>query len=248
MKYQPNTSNYHYDYKNKCDCSEDDKCGCDFPNNMPHNFTQDYNEKTSTYPKIAILGKQAPNFIAPAILGDNTIVQHFNLYKYVKNYNAILFFYPEDFSFSCPSELLMLNQEINAFTKRDTKIIAISTDELGSHIAWKNMPPQKDGISDIIFPLIADFTKSISKSYQVLTTKETPLRATFILDKQQIIRHVSLNDNAIWRNPTELFRIIDIINNFKNNSTNCPKNWKQNFPFERPTRKSIYQTYSPPID
>ena len=88
MKYQPNTSNYHYDYKNKCDCSEDDKCGCDFPNNMPHNFTQDYNEKTAIYPKIAILGKQAPNFIAPAILGDNTIVQHFNLYKYVKNYNC----------------------------------------------------------------------------------------------------------------------------------------------------------------
>ena len=79
MKYQPNTSNFHYDYANKCDCSEDDKCGCDYPNNMPHNFTNDYLKKIPPHPKTAILGKQAPNFIAPAILGDNTIIQHFNL-------------------------------------------------------------------------------------------------------------------------------------------------------------------------
>ena len=248
MKYQPNSSDCHYDYQNKCDCSEDDKCGCDYPNNIPHNFTDDCNLNQTTFPKIAILGKQAPNFIAPAILGDNTLIKNFNLYKYTKNHNAILFFYPEDFSFTCPSELLMLNQETNAFAKRNTKVIAISTDEIGTHIAWKELPPKKDGISDIIFPLISDSSKKISKSYQVLTTKETPLRATFILDKQQIIRHVSLNDNIIWRNPTELFRIVDIINNHKNSPSNCPRNWKQNFPFERPERKNIIDSYSFPPD
>lgn len=240
-----NTSTCHYDYQNKCDCSEDDNCGCSFPNNMPHDYTSDcFADKTQATEQTVAIGSLAPDFTAPAILSDNTIVEHFNLHKYISDHNVILFFYPEDFSFTCPSELLMLNQEISAFTQRNTKIIAISTDSIFTHIAWKQLPPQKDGISDISFPLIADTNKEISQIYKVLNKYEQAHRVTFIIDTNKTIKHISLNDSIIWRTPDEFLRIIDIINQKQNSNNTCPQGWKQNFPHERPEALSIIDMYT----
>lgn len=257
------TPNCHYDYANKCDCSEDDKCGCDFPNNMSHDYSSECNMENvktlpqnkdlfnnthinnqSISPNTAVIGRTAPDFTAPAILSDNTMIEHFNLYKYAKNHITVLFFYPEDFTFTCPSELIMLNNELNAFNKRNAKVLGISTDSIFSHLSWKELPPEKDGIADISFPLIADLEKNISKAYGILNQKETAGRATFILDKAQIIRHISVNDYNIWRNPTEILRIIDIINQQTNDITACPTGWKQNFPFERPVPENITEIYT----
>lgn len=265
----------HYDYANKCECSEDDKCGCDYPNNLPHNFslsclegkeleevatqllptrllkdlpTPDIEyfaadtDKTKAALK-AVLGGKAPDFTAPAVLSDNTLVKHFNLYRYIEGHIGVLFFYPEDFSFTCPSELLMLNKELNAFNNRNVKVLAISTDSAQSHLSWKELPPHKDGIADIAFPLIADFDKRISSAYQVLNKKETAVRATFILDEKKVIRHISLNDGGIWRNPEEILRITDILNHKGEGITNCPSGWKQNFFFERPEPESLMEIY-----
>lgn len=270
MENKDNT-NCHYDYANKCDCSEDDKCGCDFPNNLPHNFSlsclnKEELEIVATQPLAttvqnkeepllnvdeptpvsspAALGKRTPDFTAPAILSDNTLIKHFNLYKYIEGHNAVLFFYPEDFSFTCPSELLMLNEELNAFTIRNTKIIGISTDSIYSHLSWKELPRHKDGIPDLSFPLIADLDKEISTAYQVLNKKETALRTTFIIDTQKIIRHISLNDANLHRTPAEMLRLIDIINLKQDSITNCPKGWKQNFFFERPEQTNFAEMFS----
>lgn len=267
----------HYDYANKCDCSEDDKCGCSFPNNIAHDYSSDcfnqeddlsaaaqnntaetgtftsfFYENTATshlnaaldYTHTPAIGTEAPDFTAPAILNDDTMVEHFNFYKYTQNQNTVLFFYPEDFSFTCPSELLMLNKNLPAFAKRDTKILGISTDSVYSHLAWKQLPPVADGIADISFPLIADLDKHISKHYGILNKKETARRATFIIDKQKIIRHMAIYDAKLWRSPEEIIRILDIINHKTDDITACPRGWKQNFFFERPEPETMYEMFS----
>lgn len=240
------TSDCHYDYANKCDCSEDDKCGCTFPNNLAHDYSPGcFEEKEPLHPHMELtVGMAAPDFTAPAVLSDNTLVEHFNFYKYTRGKLAVLFFYPEDFSFTCPSELLMLNRELNAFSKRNTRVLAISTDSVHSHLAWKELPPEKDGVSDINFPMIADLDKKISAHYGILSKKETALRATVIIDEKKIIRHMSINDNKIWRNPEETLRILDILNQKDDTLTSCPKGWKQNFFFERPEPESLTEMFS----
>lgn len=245
MKQKDDTTSYGYDYNNKCDCSDDDNCGCDYPNNMERNFGYKTTSKTEDI-KVsaqALIGSPAPDFTAEALLSNNTLVERFNLRQYLTNRIGILFFYPEDFSFTCPSELLMLNQELNAFNRRNAKILAISTDSIYSHLAWKELPPHKDGIADISFPLIADTNKKISQTYHVLNKKLTANRATFIIDKDFIIKHISINDNKVWRNPTEILRIIDILNYKGDGITNCPPGWKQNFAHERPEAESISEMY-----
>ena len=232
-----------YDYANKCDCSEDDNCGCDYPNNMDRNFSTHHEFSHKDTP-LATIGKPAPDFTAEALLSNNTIIKHFNFYKYTQGHITVLFFYPEDFSFTCPSELLMLNTELNAFNRRGAKILGISTDTIHSHLTWKELPPHKDGISDISYPLIADSSKNICSSYGVLTPKGIAQRATFIIDENRIIRHISLNDNKIWRNPTEIIRIIDILNYKGDGTTNCPPGWKQNFSYERPEPQTLTEIYA----
>jgi len=248
MKKTSDTECYGYDYANKCDCADDDNCGCDYPNNMKRNFDNNCTNETclnkvSKSPHI-LIGQQAPNFTTEALLSNNTVIEHFNFYKYTQGHIAVLFFYPEDFSFTCPSELLMLNNELNAFNRRGAKILAISTDTIHSHLTWKELPPHKDGIADISYPLIADSDKEISRTYNVLASKGTAHRATFIIDENRLIRHISLNDNKVWRNPTEIIRIIDILNYKGDGMTNCPPGWKQNFSYERPEPQTISELYA----
>lgn len=246
MKQTSDKHTYSYNYGNKCDCSDDDNCGCDFPNNIAHNF-ENHNQtahQNLILSKQAFIGHPAPDFTARALLSNNTFVESFNLYRYTQGHITVLFFYPEDFSFTCPSELLMLNQELNAFNRRGAKILAISTDSIYTHIAWKELPPSKDGIADVSFPLIADENKIITKTYGVLDKKEVAARATFILDEQHIIRHIAINDNKVWRNPTEIIRIIDILNYKGDGYTNCPPGWKQNFAHERPEQQTLSEMYS----
>ena len=242
MKKTTENQSYGYDYQNKCDCSDDDNCGCDYPNNMERNFDSPYTEKIKA--SVNIISKQAPDFTAPALLSNNMLIERFNFYKYTQGHIAVLFFYPEDFTFTCPSELLMLNQELNAFNRRGAKILAISTDTIHSHLTWKELPPHKDGISDISFPLIADEDRKISAAYHILSPRGTAHRATFIIDENRLIRHLSLNDNKIWRNPTEIIRIIDILNHKGDGITNCPPGWKQNFSYERPEPQSLTEIYA----
>ena len=248
MRKKSNFRAYGYDYANKCDCSDDDNCGCDFPNNMERNFddctcgdTLDFTPKPT---KKATIGHLAPNFTAEAILSNNTIIEKLNFHKYTLGHIAVLFFYPEDFTFTCPSELLMLNGELNAFNRRSVKILAISTDTIHSHLTWKELPPHKDGVADISYPLISDSDKAISSAYGVLSPKGTAYRATVIIDEQKIIRHISLNDNKVWRNPTEIIRIIDILNYKGDGMTNCPPGWKQNFSYERPEPQTLTELYA----
>ena len=157
-----------------------------------------------------LVGKEAPDFTAQAVMGDNSIKADFNLKSFIKGKIGIVFFYPLDFTFVCPSE-----------------IIGVSVDSQYSHYAWKNTPVDKGGIGNIRFPLVADLTKSIARSYDVLTGDAIAYRGTFMIDKKGIVRHQVVNDLPLGRNVDEAIRMVDALNFHEEHGEVCPANWKK---------------------
>ncbi len=187
-----------------------------------------------------LIKKKAPNFIAKSITPKNNIIKNFNFKKEIKNKNCLLFFWPLDFSFICPTEILSLNYKYKEFKKKNTKIIGISTDSVYTHLAWKNTPIEKGGIgNNIKFNLISDLNKEIQKLYKVNYKNSYSLRATFLIDKKRVIKHISINDFHIGRNIDEILRLIDAINIYNSSKELCPAQWKINKNTIKPNNKSI---------
>src|ERR1700722_2204445 len=148
-----------------------------------------------------LVGKAAPDFTAKAILPDNSIEESFNLLNYLgikkdasgkvtkKGKLGVLFFYPLDFTFVCPSEIIAFHNRIKEFKLRKTEVIGVSVDSHFTHLAWKNTPVEKGGIGNVQFPLVADLTKSIARDYDVLMGDAIALRGTFLIDEKGIVRH-----------------------------------------------------------
>ena len=174
------------------------------------------------------IGQKAPDFIAKAVMPDNHIEDKFTLHQYIHNKKAILFFYPLDFTFVCPSELIALNNRIGQFTdSRSTKVIGISIDSHFCHLAWKNTSPNKGGIGNVHFPLVADLNKSIAQSYGVLNPDGIAYRGTILIDEDLIIRHMSVNDLPLGRNIDEILRLLDAWEHFKEYGEVCPAGWNK---------------------
>ncbi len=186
-----------------------------------------------------LIKKKAPNFIAQAISKKNKIINNYNLKKKIKNKNCILFFWPLDFSFVCPTEILSLNYRYKEFKKRNTKIIGISIDSIYTHLAWKKTPINKGGIGNINFDIVSDITKKIQKKYKVEYKNSFSFRSTFIIDKKRIIRHLSINDLPLGRNIDEFLRIIDALNIYLEKKELCPAQWIKNKKTIMPNDKSI---------
>lgn len=174
-----------------------------------------------------LVGKQAPDFTAAAVLANNEIVQDFNLKKEGKGKNVILFFYPLDFTFVCPSEIIAFNNRINEFKSRNTLVVGISVDSQFTHFAWKNTPVEKGDIGDIQFPLVADLTKQIARDYDVLINDAVALRGTFLIDREGIVRHQLVNDLPLGRNVDETIRMVDALQFFEENGEVCPAGWNR---------------------
>ncbi|VFP85768.1 Alkyl hydroperoxide reductase C [Buchnera aphidicola (Cinara pseudotaxifoliae)] len=173
-----------------------------------------------------LVSKKAPNFIASAVLPDGKIVNDFNLYEYSSGKITVLFFWPMDFTFVCPSELIAFNNLYSEFNDRNVHIIGVSVDSVYVHNAWRNIEPKHGGIGTVKFPMISDITKAIQKSYGVEHPELTiAFRASFIIDKDGIIRHQSINDLPIGRNILEIIRIIDAFKLYKKSGKVCPANW-----------------------
>ncbi|MDX2050724.1 MAG: peroxiredoxin [Rickettsiaceae bacterium] len=170
-------------------------------------------------------GKSAPNFIAKAIMHDNSINQEFSLSDYCSGEKCVLFFYPLNFTFVCPSEIISFNNHLSEFKARNTKIVAVSVDSHFSHLEWKRRPHNKGGIGDIQFPLVSDLSKSISKAYNVLGDDGFALRGTFFIDENFILRSFSVNDAPIGRNIEEILRTIDAWDHFSEHGEVCPAGW-----------------------
>ncbi len=172
---------------------------------------------------MSIVTKEAPDFTAQAVMPDNTI-QDFTLSSLRGKY-VVLFFYPLDFTFVCPSEIIAFDKKLDEFKSRGAEVVSVSVDSEFSHFAWKNTPVNAGGIGNVQFPMVADLKKSISRDYEVLFDESVALRGLFLIDKKGIVRHALINDLPLGRNVDEAIRMLDALQHFENHGEVCPANW-----------------------
>ncbi len=171
---------------------------------------------------MSLVTKQAPAFSEAAVL--NKQFQNVSLEDY-KGKWVVLFFYPLDFTFVCPTEITALSDANEEFAKRDAQVIGVSTDSKFSHLAWVNTPRTEGGLGDIAYPLVADFTKSIATEYGVLLDGGMALRATFIIDPEGNVQFELIHDLGIGRNVTEILRNLDALQFVRKHGEVCPAGW-----------------------
>ncbi|EOX0011766.1 peroxiredoxin [Campylobacter upsaliensis] len=174
-----------------------------------------------------IVTKKALDFTAPAVLGNNEIVNDFNLYKNIGSKGAVVFFYPKDFTFVCPSEIIAFDKRYDEFKKRGIEVIGISGDNEFSHFAWKNTPINQGGIGQVKFPLVADLTKQIARNFDVLFAEAVALRGSFLLDADGTVRHAVINDLPLGRNIDEMLRMVDTMLFTNEHGEVCPAGWNK---------------------
>ncbi|MBN2243623.1 MAG: peroxiredoxin [Acidobacteria bacterium] len=181
-----------------------------------------------------LISEKAPDFVAKAVLADNSIDSDFRLSSMHGKY-IVLFFYPLDFSFVCPTEILAFDEQIEAFKSRDAEIVGVSVDSVYSHLAWKKTPVTRGGIGAIRFPLVSDLKKEISLSYGVLAGDGAALRSLFLIDRNGFVRHAVHNDPALGRSVTETLRMLDAVRFYDQHGRLCPADWQQGDDGVKPT-------------
>lgn len=201
------TKVWKYDYAARCDCSEDDNCGCTSPGNMGRSYVSE-NLLTSTCNAVGV-GSQALNFSAPAVFADNTVGDSFNFFDYISDCYALLVFYLADFSAVCPLEITAFNQAYETFANRGVKVVAVGVDSVAAHVAWRKTALADGGIGQVKFPLVSDINKQICSGYGVLRADGMAQRATFLIDKNYTVRYQAVYDKNMERNIDETLRIVD---------------------------------------
>ncbi len=174
-----------------------------------------------------LVGKKAPDFVAPAVMPDNQIDENFHFADQVKGKYAVLFFYPLDFTFVCPTEILAFDHRLEEFKKRNTEVIGCSVDSHYSHLAWKQTPVEKGGIGPIRYPLVADLKKHIARDYDVLFDESVALRGSFLIDRDGVVRHQVVNDLPLGRNIDEMIRMVDALQFHEEHGEVCPAEWEK---------------------
>ena len=171
--------------------------------------------------------KPAPDFTAITVMGDNTIDEAFNLSSYIKDKYAVIFFWPLDFTFVCPSELLAFDHRLEEFKARNVEVIGVSIDSHFTHLAWKNTPVNQGGIGQVGYPMVADMKRDITKAYDLEHDIGAALRGSFLIDKSGIVRHQVVNDLPLGRNVDEMLRMVDALQFFEEHGEVCPAGWKK---------------------
>ena len=186
----------------------------------------------------SLVTKQAPDFTAVAVMEDNSFKEDFSLSDFRGKY-VILFFYPLDFTFVCPSEIIAFDKKLDEFKKRNCEVIGVSIDSQFSHWAWKNTPVDKGGIGNIRYPLVADLDKKISRQYGVLLDAGIALRGTFLIDKEGVVRHAVVNDLPLGRNVDEALRMLEALQFHEEHGEVCPANWREGEEAMKPTAEGV---------
>jgi len=171
-----------------------------------------------------LVAKPAPDFAAQAVMPDGAIKQ-VKLSDYKGKY-VILFFYPLDFTFVCPTEIVAFSDKTADFESRNTQVLGVSIDSQFSHLAWRNTDRKKGGLGAINYPLVADVTKSISQDYGVLADIGVAFRGLFLIDKEGVVQHQLINNLPLGRNIDEALRMVEALQFHENNGEVCPANWK----------------------
>lgn len=185
-----------------------------------------------------LVTQPAPDFTATAVMPDNSFKEDFRLADFRGKY-VLLFFYPLDFTFVCPSEILAFNRAVSEFQENHCQLIGVSIDSAYSHLAWKKTKINDGGIGDIGYPLVADLDKSISKSYEVLLDIGIALRGLFLIDREGIIRHQVVNDLPLGRSVDEALRVLHALQFTEKYGDVCPANWKKGDEAMKPTAEGV---------
>ncbi|MBE9610142.1 peroxiredoxin [Chitinilyticum piscinae] len=175
-----------------------------------------------------LVGKQAPDFTAAAVLGNGQIVDSYNLKQATAGKYTAVFFYPLDFTFVCPSELIAFDHRLEEFKKRNVEVIGVSIDSQFTHSAWRNTPVEKGGIGQVGYTLVADVKHEICKAYDVeLEAAGVALRGTFLIDKNGVVQHQVVNNLPLGRDIDELLRVIDALQFVEEHGEVCPAGWNK---------------------
>lgn len=187
-----------------------------------------------------LVGREAPDFTVPAVLGNGKLVDNFNLYEAKEGKYGLVFFYPLDFTFVCPSELIALDHAFDEFAKRNIEVVGVSIDSQFTHNAWRQTPINKGGIGPVRYTLVADINHTISRSYGVEhPVAGVALRGAFILDKNHVVRAEIVNDLPLGRNIEEILRLFDALSFFEKHGEVCPANWKEGKKAIKPSPEGI---------
>ena len=174
-----------------------------------------------------LVGKPAPDFTAAAVLGNGDIVTDFNLSTVIKGKKAVIFFYPLDFTFVCPSELIAFDNRFDEFKKRGVEVIGVSIDSQWTHNAWRNTSVDAGGIGPVKYALVADVKHEICQAYDVESAGGVAFRGSFLIDENGVVRHQVVNDLPLGRNVDEMLRIVDALQFHQEHGEVCPAGWKQ---------------------
>jgi len=184
-----------------------------------------------------LVTKPAPDFTAKAVLPDGTIAD-LTLSAYRGKY-VVLFFYPLDFTFVCPSEILAFDRRLKEFHDRNVEVIGVSVDSEYTHFAWREMPVNQGGIGRVGYPLVADLNKNIARAFGVLHDEQVALRGLFLIDREGVVRHAVINDLPLGRNVDEELRMVDALQFTEEHGEVCPANWHKGEEAMKPTAEGV---------
>ncbi len=185
-----------------------------------------------------LVTKEAPDFTAAAVLADGSIKEDFKLSD-LKGKYVVLFFYPLDFTFVCPTEIIAHDKRLDEFKKRGVEVVAVSIDSQFSHHAWRNTPVKKGGIGEVQFPMVADVNHEITRAYGVEHPASIALRASFLIDKDGNVRHQVVNDLPLGRNVDEMLRVVDALQFHEEHGEVCPAGWQKGEDGMTPTADGV---------
>ena len=185
----------------------------------------------------SLVTKEAPNFKAQAVF-ENDEIKELDLSSYRGKY-VVLFFYPLDFTFVCPSEIIAFDRNLEKFKEKNAEVIGVSIDSQFSHYAWRNTPRDQGGIGKIRYPLVADLSKQISRDYGVLVNDSVALRGLFLIDKEGVVRHSLVNDLGLGRSVDEAVRVLDALQFTEEHGEVCPADWHEGDEAMKPTADGV---------
>lgn len=207
---------------------------------------------------MSLVGKKAPLFNAPAVINGEEIVENFTLDQFIGKKEVIFFFYPKDFTFVCPTEILAFQEKLEEFKKRGVEVVGASCDTEETHLAWLNVPKDQGGIQGVTYPLVADTAKTIAHNFGVLAgdwnyDEEGALifegapvayRGSFLIDKEGIVRHETINDLPLGRNIDEMIRLVDAWHHVEKHGEVCPANWEEGKEAMKATKEGVAEYLS----
>ena len=184
-----------------------------------------------------LVNQPAPDFKAQAVMPDNSF-KEISLSDYRGKY-VVLYFYPLDFTFVCPSEIIAFDNRIKEFKDANTEVIGVSVDSHFTHLAWKSTPVATGGIGNVQYPLVADITKSIARDYGVLSGDSVALRGSFLIDKEGVVQHQVVNNLSLGRNIDEMLRMVASLQFTEEHGEVCPAGWNKGEEGMKPTSEGV---------